>query len=107
MRELDQVGVVDAALGEAQHAPGPGRIAPRAESRCTSALRSSAATRREAVLLGSSRQPRELAERGRALLLQHEDKQLRGALDGLGSARAEFGARLDSARGTHVSYRGI
>ncbi len=40
------------------------------------------------MLLGSSDEPRELAERGRALLLQYEHKQLRGPLDGLGTARA-------------------
>ena len=67
---------------------GPGRIAPRAESRCTSAFRSSAATTREAVLLGRSVRRASSPSVVGLILVQHEHEQLRGALDGLGTARA-------------------
>ena len=87
MRELDEVGVVDAALREAQQrrARANGAAGRIALHEVVSLECGDDAGGRA---LGQIGEPRELAQGRRAVLVQHEHEQLRGALDGLGTARA-------------------
>ena len=66
---------------------GPARNAPRRPSCSTRPLRSSAPSRRDAVLFGRPGVGGQLAERARRLGLEHEREQLRPAIDDLRSRR--------------------